>query len=149
MVPVQKSKKKHVGFSCIGGDVEFTVSLNHIYRLLYLPLTVSVVNGSSRRIKMRAIIQRHCFYYAQGNNNYDKRELAAVNTRNIAPHSEQTMVIEDLVVPAGVEPSFSESQIIKMQYVLKVIAVIPWAKNFFVAIPITLGNVPFTDTEHT
>ena len=148
LMPVHQSKKKHIGFFCFGSDVEFTVSLNCTGFCIShnLPLTVSVMNGSTRHIKIRATIQRHCYYYAQGHTRYDRRILAAVSIHNVAPCSERTMVIEDLIVPV-VEPSFSESQIMKMQYVLKVTAVIPWARNSSVKIPITLGNVPFNSMQ--
>ena len=149
-MPAHQSKKKQVVFFCFGSDIEFTVSLSRTGFCISqnLPLTVSVVNGSSRRIKMRATIQRYCYYYAQGHTRHDKRILTAVITHDIAPHSQQTgMTIENLVIPM-VEPSFTESQIIKMQYFLKVTAVIPWARNSSVKIPITLGNVPLNSTEY-
>ena len=143
LIPVCRSRKKHVGFFCLGSDVEFTVSLSRTGFCIghKLPLTVSVVNGSSRRIKIRASIQRYCSYYAQGHTRNDKRKLASVITPHIAPHSQQTVNIDDLHVPM-VEPSFDGSQIIKMMYILKVTAVIPWAKNSSVTQPIKLGNVP-------
>ena len=148
--PVHQMKKKQVGFFRFGSDVEFTVSLNRTGFCVGhdLPLTVSVVNGSSRRIKIRVSIRRYTHYYAHGQTNNDRRRiLATVTTHNIAPHSQQTgMTIENLVVPM-VEPSFTESRIIKMQYFLKVTAVIPWARNSSVEIPITLGNVPLNNTE--
>ena len=147
LMPAHQSKKKQVGFFFFGSNVEFTVSLSRTGFCIghKLPLTVSVVNGSSRRIKMRASIRRYCFYHAQGHTRHDRRVLAAVITHDIAPHSQQTgMTIENLVVPM-VEPSFTESRIIKMQYFLKVTAVIPWARNSSVKIPITLGNVPLNN----
>ena len=150
LVPVHESKKKKVGFFYFGSVVEFTVSLSRTGFCIghSLPLTVSIINGSSRHIKMRAAIQRNCCYYAQGHTNREKRVLAAVVTHDIAPHSQQTgMTIENLVVPM-VEPSFYGSQIIKMQYFLKVTAVIPWARNSSVKIPITLGNVPLNNAEY-
>ena len=145
LMPVRQSKKKHVGFFHFGSDIEFTVSLSRTGFCIghNLPLTVSIVNGSSRWVKLRASIQRYCHFYAQDHSQvHDKRKLTTVITPEIAPHSEQTVNIEDLIVPM-VEPSFSGSQIIEIQYVLKVTAVIPWASNSSVEIPITLGNVPF------
>jgi hypothetical protein len=150
LIPAHQSKKKQVGFFCFGSDVEFTVSLSRTGFCIgqSLPLIVSVVNGSSRRIKMRASIQRNCHYHAQGSTNHDKRILTDVVTHDIAPHSQQTgITIEHLTIPM-VEPSFTESQIIEMQYYLKVIAVIPWARNSSVKIPITLGNVPLNNTNY-
>ena len=149
MMPAYQSKKKQVGVFCFGRDIEFTVSLSRTGFCIgrNLPLTVSVVNGSSHQIKIRATIQRYCHYYAQDLANHDKRNIACVNTAPIAPCSQQTVNIEDFIIPM-VEPSFDESQIIKMQYFLKVTAVIPWARNSSVKIPITLGNVPFNNCMH-
>ena len=150
LMPVHQSKKKYVGFFWFKSIIEFTVSLSRTGFCIghNLPLTVTVVNGSSRRVKIRAAIKRYCRYYAQGKSRHDKRRLAAVITHDIAPHSQQDTIIEDLIVPM-VEPSFSESQIIEMQYFLKVTAVIPWALNSSVKIPITLGNVPLNSTVTT
>ena len=145
-MPVYQSKDKQVGFYCFESNVEFAVSLSHTGFCIgqNLPLTVSVMNGSSRHVKIRATVQRYCHYYAQGVANHDKRNIASITTAAIAPHSQQTVSIEDFIVPM-VEPSFDGSQIMKMQYFLKVTAVIPWALNSSVKIPITLGNVPFSN----
>ena len=147
LMPVHQSKRKYVGFFWFKRAIEFTVSLSRTGFCIgqNLPLTVSIVNGSSRHVKIRATIQRYCRYYAQGKTRHDKRNLAAVISHDIAPHSQKDMIIENLIIPM-VEPSFSESQIIKMQYFLKVTAVIPWAINSSTKIPITLGNVPLNNT---
>ena len=150
LVPVHESKKKKVGFFSFGSVVKFTVSLSHTGFCIghNLPLTVCIINGSSRHIKMRATIQRNCCYYAEDSTKHEKRVLASVFTQDIVPHSQQTeMTIENLDVPHW-EPSFYGSQIIEMQYFLKVTAVIPWARNSSVKIPITLGNVPLNNAEY-
>lgn len=147
MAPVNQSKHKQVGFFCFGSNVDFTVSLSCTGFCIghNLPLTVNVENGSSRRIKMRASVQRLCNYHAQGHTRFDKRKIVTVTSPHISPHSQYIWSVEDLVVPM-VEPSFTESAIIKMQYFLKVTAVIPWAKNSSVMIPITIGNVPLNSS---
>ena len=147
LMALRQLKKKKVGFFFFGKDVQFTVSLSRTGFCIgqNLPVTVSVVNDSSRRIKMRASIRRYTHYYAQGKTYHDReRKLVSVTTPDVAPQSEQVLNIEDLIIPT-VEPSFYESQIIKMQYFLKVKAVIPWARNSSVMIPITLGNVPLNN----
>ena len=147
LMPVHQSKKKLVGFFCFGSDIEFTVSLSHTGFCIgqNLPLTVSVVNRSSRHVKIRATIMGYHYFYAQGRTKFDKRNLATVTSHDVAPCSQQDMIIEDLIAPM-VEPSFDGSQIIKMQYFLIVTAVIPWALNSSMIIPITLGNVPLNNT---
>ena len=145
-VPAHQSQQKHVGFCCFGTNIEITASLSRTGFCIghSLPLTVNVVNGSGRRIKMRASIQRHCTFHAQGHTNRSKEKLAVILSPHISAHSQYTWTEGSLVVPM-VEPSFVESQIIKMQYYLKVTAVIPWASNSSVMIPITLGNVPLNE----
>ena len=148
MVPAHKTNQKLVGFFPFGSKIEFTASLNRTGFCigLNLPLTVSVVNGSSRQIKMRASIKRYCTYHAQGHtrNQLVNPRLVTIVSPNITAHSQYTWNVEDLIVPM-VETSFNESRIIKMQYVLKVTAVIPWALNSSVKIPITFGNVPLNN----
>lgn len=147
MVPTNQSIQKEVGCFCCGSTVELTVSLTRTGFCIGhgLPLTANVVNGSSRRIKMRVSIQRICTYHAQGHASYEKRKVAVVVSPQIPAHSQYTWNVENLVVPM-VEPSFEDSAIIKMQYTLKVTAVIPWAKNTSVSFPIALGNVPLNNT---
>ena len=143
MVPTHQSQQKQVGCCCFASKVEFSASVNRTGFCIghYLPFTATIENGSSRSIKMRGSIQRCCIYHAQGHIRTDKRKLAVVLSPNITAHSQFTWNVEDLVVPI-VEPSFEGSEIIEMSYFLKVTAVIPWAKNSSVSIPITLGNVP-------
>lgn len=152
IVPTQQSEQTPVGcFCCSAGNLEFTASLTRTGCCVgqNLPLTVSVVNGSSRRIKMRVSIQRHCTYRAQSINYFDSEHeqhtgetLVVVVSPEIAPHSPYTWNVEDLLIPT-VEPSFEGSAIIKVQDTLKVTAVIPWDLNSSVMFPITIGNVPF------
>lgn len=147
MVPVNQSRYKQVGIFCFASNVDFTVSLSCTGFCIgdNLPLTVNVENGSSRRIRMRASIQRLCDYHAQGHKKSDRWKIVTVTSPCISPHSQYTWTVEDLVVPM-VGPSFTESAIIKMQYFLKVTAVIPWAKNSSVMVPITIGNVPLNSS---
>ena len=143
LVPAHRSRQKQVGFFCFGTNVEFTASLSRTGFCIghSLPLTVNVVNGSGRRIKMRASIQRFCMFHAQGHTRHTREKVAVILSPHISAHSQYTWQEGGLVVPM-LEPSFTESQIIKIQYYLKVTAVIPWASNSSVLIPITLGNVP-------
>lgn len=145
MAPVNKSKHKQVGI--FGSKVHFKVRLSCTGFCIghNLPLTVNVKNGSSRRIRMRASVQRFCNYRAEFNTTFNKRKVVFVTSPHILPHSRYTWSVEDLVVPI-VEPSSTESTIIKIQYFLKVTAVIPWARNSSVMVPITIGNVPLNSS---
>ena len=146
LVPAHQSWQKQVGFCCFGSNIEITVSLNRTGFCIghNLPLTVSVVNGSGRRFKIRASIQKFCTFHAQGLTRYSKEKLAVILSPHISAHSQYTWQEGGLVVPM-VEPSFVESPIIKTQYSLEVTAIIPWASNSSVVFPITLGNVPLNE----
>ena len=143
MMTRQISKQKTVGLFFFGSKISFTVSLSRTGFCIGhdLPLTVNVVNGSSRQIKMRASIKLYCTFRAQGHSFCQRTKLVTTISPNISARSRHTWNIEDLIVPM-VAPSFEGSDIIQMQYVLKITAEIPWAINSSVKIPITLGNVP-------
>ena len=147
MMPEQISKQKTVGFNFFGSKINFAVSLSRTGFCIghNLPVILTVVNGSSRQIKMRVSIRRFCIYHARGHIKIEIEKLVTTVSPNIIAQSQYTWNVEDLTVPM-VNPSFSEgSHIIQMQYVLKVTAVIPWAFNSSVKIPITLGNVPLNN----
>ena len=146
MMPEEISKQKTVGFFFFGDQISFKVSLSRTGFCIghNIPLTLSVVNGSSRQIKMRVSIKQYCTYHAQRHSKRKGTRLVTTMIPNIGAHSQYSWNIDDLIVPM-VEPSFEGSDIIQMQYVLKVTAVIPWAFNSSVKIPITLGNVPLNN----
>lgn len=142
-VSAHQSTQKQVGCCCFASNLEHSADVTRTGFSVgsNVPVTVNVVNGSSRRIKMRASIKKVVLYYAGGHTRQERQKLAFVLSADIAPHSQHSWSVADLVVPST-EPSFEGSEIIKMQYILKVTAVIPWAKNSSVSIPITIGSVP-------
>ena len=145
MSAARQSNQKQVGFLCCAGNLELTASLTRTGFSVGqdLPVSVDVVNGSSRVVTIRTSVQRQERYYAQGRTRRKKEKLVMVVSQDIAAHSRQSFSVGDLIIPADLVPSFEGSTIMQMQYVLKVTALIPWAKNSSVSIPITLGNVPF------
>ena len=142
-VSAHQSAQKQVGCCCFASNLEHSADVARTGFSVgsSVPVTVNVVNGSSRRIKMRASIQKLVVYYAGGHTRHEKIKLVSVLSSDVAPHSQHSWSVDNLIVPTT-EPSFEGSAIIKMQYVLKVTAVIPWAKNSSVSIPIMIGNVP-------
>ena len=112
MVPTHQSAQKEVGCFCFRSCVELTARLTRTGFCIghRLPFTASIVNGSSRQLKLRASIQRICTYHAQGHVNYEKKKLVVIVSPRIVPHSEYTWNVEDIIIPM-VEPSFEESEI--------------------------------------
>ncbi len=145
MAPMYRSIQKKVGFSCFGNNVELTVNLPHTGFCVgeKLPLTVSVKNNTSHQIKLRATILRMTKYLLQMRPVYEREKLAVVASPEIATHSPYTWSVDNLTIPQ-VEPSFEGSKIIQMRYLLKVTAVIPWARDCAMLFPLTLGNIKST-----
>lgn len=145
MAPVRQTKRKNVKFLCCGGDIELTVSLSRTGFCIgrNVPVSVNVVNGSSRQIKIQTSIKKQCRYYAQGHTRCETNVLTSIVSPGISSHSQQSWTADELILPEVVEVSFEGSTIIQLQYVVEVTAVVPWANNISMLIPITLGNVPF------
>ena len=147
---VHQSSQKQVGCCCCAGSIEHSADLTRTGFSIgsNVPITVNVVNESSRQIKMRASIKKLVIFSAEGETMHERSKLASVLSDHIAPHSQHSWNVDNLVVPTTAEPSFEGSAIIKMQYVVKVTALIPWAKNSSVSIPITIGTVPLSDSNN-
>jgi hypothetical protein len=97
---------------------------------------------------MRAEISKVVTFYARGHRRVNNSTIALVRSEAILPHSSDAWNPENLVVPL-VEPSVTTSRIISVLYILKVWAVVPYAINPYVNIPILLGNVPYQGTFQT
>lgn len=146
-VSAHQTAQKQVGCCCFASSLEHTADVPRTGFSIgsNVPVTVNVVNGTSRRIRMRASIKKVVVYYAKGNSRRERKKLVSVVSPDIAPHSQHSWSMADFVVPST-EPSFEGCAIIKMQYIVKVTAMIPWARNSSVSIPITIGNVPLNDS---
>ena len=146
LAPVRQAQHKQVGcLCCVSGNIEFTVSLPRTGFCINgdpVAVSVAVENGCSRNITMRAEISKVITFHAQSKRRVNNKTVTQVSSAVIAPNSSETWNPENLIVPM-VEPSIATSQIIKLEYRLKVWAVIPHAINSCVQIPILLGNVPY------
>ena len=146
LAPVRQAQHKQVGcLCCVSGNIEFTISLPRTGFCIngdHIPLFVEVVNGSGRSITMRAEISKLVTFYARGKRRFNGSTIALVCSGSILPHSSDNWKPENFIVPT-VEPSIATSRIITVEYTLKVWAVVPYAINPSVKIPILLGNVPY------
>ena len=146
---VHQSTQKQVGCCCCAGSVEHSADLTRTGFSVgsNIPINVNVVNESSYRIKMRASIKKLIIFSAAGQTRQQQSKLSSVLSDHIAPHSQHSWNVDNLIVPTT-EPSFERSRILKIQYIVKVTALIPWAKNSSVSIPITIGTVPLSDSNN-
>ena len=152
LAPIRQSQHKQVGcLCCASGNIEFTIQLPRSGFCINgdrVPLSVAVENGSGRTITMRAEIAKVVTFYARGNRRVNRSTIALVGSEAILPHSSDTWNPENFVVPL-VEPSVTTSRIINVLYTLKVWAVVPYAIDPSINIPVLLGNVPYQGTFQT
>ena len=96
-----------------------------------IPLSVTVENGSSQQIRVSVTLEKITTFCPRGN--HDKRTLESVVllTSGLmqARNSSVWRPENELRVPSGFEPISSLCDIIAVEYILLVTAVIPWAIN--------------------
>ena len=152
LAPIQQTQHKQVGFlPCMSGNIEFTISLPRTGFCISddrIPLSVAVVNSSDRSITMRAELSKLVTFYARGKRHFNGSTIALVGSEPILSHSSDHWKPENFIVPK-VEPSIATSQIITVEYSLKIWAVVPYVSNPSVKIPILLGNVPYQGAVET
>ena len=146
LMPVRQTKNKKVGFwCCAAGDVNFTVELPRTGYCVNgdtVPLRVHVENGSSREISIKASIIQQICYYAEGHQQSSGSTVALAESQQIQPRTTTSINFPNFRVP-NVQPTLLNTNIIKLDYKLKVWAVIPWSVNPSLVFPIVIGNVPF------
>ena len=146
LTPVRQVKQKQVGcLFCVSGNVEFTVNIPRTGFCINrdrIPLSVVVENGSGRSVTMHAEISKLVTFYARGSRRFSRNTVALIGSEIILPHSTEVWNPENFVVPM-IEPTLVSSRIINVEYVLKVSAVISYAINPSIQIPVMMGNVPF------
>eukprot|EP00731_Ephydatia_muelleri_P018587 Em0011g627a len=107
-----------------------------------IPLTASVDNGSGRIITLRATVSKVVTFQAQGRTRIISNRLSSFQSPPVQGHTAfQWTPTEQLAIPSAI-PTIANCGIIRLQYVLLIEAVIPWAINASINIPITLGNIP-------
>ena len=104
-----------------------------------IPLNITVENGSSEQIEISVELRKIV------TTRYRRDESDCILSLPRLPVSAGRSGIfrlkDHLRVPLTV-PTITSCDIIAVKYVLAVTAVIPWARNSIVEIPLTIGNVP-------
>ena len=152
MLPTQQSRQGDVGcWCCADGDLKFTASLPRTGFCTgqSIPLTVTVVNGSSRSdVRIRASIVRLTTFRTVGFTKETADDLVNIVSPcgMIDPYSEYTWNVDDLIIPGGIGPTVEGSEIITMEDTIVVAADVPnwWGldNDSPVSLRITIGNAP-------
>ena len=140
--PIRGLVQKTGGLFTASGVITLTAESPHRGYCIgeAIPLNVTVENGSSKQIEILVelwkIVTTRYHRYGDRNRILSHPRLPVSARRSGIFHFK-----DRLRVPPTV-PTMTSCDIITAKYVLVVTAVIPWATNSKVKIPLTIGNVP-------
>ena len=145
MSPVQLEEEKTICcLCCASPTISLTVNVPRIGFCIGegIPLIASVDNGSGRIITLRATVSKVVIFQAQGRTRITSNRLSSFQSPPVQGHTTfQWTPTEQLAIPSAI-PTIANCNIIGLHYVLLIEAVIPWAINASINIPIALGNIP-------
>ena len=142
--PIRSVVQKSIGsWFCASGQIRLTAECpRRGYSIGEgISLKVTLENGSRRQIQILVRLWRIINQFGFG-----KISILNYLSRSPVPagRSEILHFEDHLRVPPTI-PTVAYCDIIELKYVLQVTAVIPWAINSSVWIPLTIGNVPLRD----
>jgi len=136
---------------CASALITFTVELPRrgFCRGDIIPLKVTLENGSSRQLRLRAQLLQVIVYTAQIRTEH--KVVASITSGQLEPRTTSTWNPEELVVSGHIQPTLRSCGIISIEYFLRVSVTGP---NFIgypnviitVDIAVTIGNVPLHST---
>ena len=126
---------------CSSAPIVLTVTVPKGYSIgEILTIYVTIENGSSHHITLKASLDQSVVYIAGGKHKMSERGLLIIRSDEIAPH-----VTRDwdpaLQVPSTEAIDEQSCSNIKMSYSLKITAIIPWGLDLSTKIPLKLGYV--------
>ena len=111
-----------------------------------IPLKVTLENGSSRRLRLRAQLIPVIVYTAQGH----QYRCPQIVVASIITRYKQPIRVPCTGGPwlqlATINPTLRSCGIISIEYFLRVSAIVPWGLNLAVDMAVTIGNVPLHST---
>ena len=119
-----------------------------------IPLTVTVDNPSTKRIRVAAYLQQVATYRAEDQMSSISVEIMCVTSRTMRARRTVWQPGNDFIVPLKIKlgvariaavPTVASCDIITVEYVLVVEAVISRRKIPSIKIPLTIGNVPLRE----
>ena len=112
-----------------------------------IAVSTEAENHSNRRVtSVRATLKQVVVYYARGHTRISGKIIQRIEGPGIEPGATSNWSNELLPIPATV-PSISSCRVLNLSYVLTVTLGIPRAIDLHVAMPVTVGNVPFKGGE--
>lgn len=140
---INVNKNKQVGLSCCGcGVISFSTQLpcDGFNVGDEIPVQVNVENGSGRQIKVRIRFVEKIIYITRRKRKTSENIVAVQESESLRSHAFSNWTSSSFLVPQ-IRPAVTLSNIIQSQHIVRVTAVVPWALNSSIDIPVTLGNV--------
>ena len=138
-------EKTNCCLCCISGAIHLTVSMPRRGFNIgeCIPITTSLDNGSRRVITLRATIVQTVTYRVRERTIIDPQAVYSLLSPQVPGRTTYHWTpAEQIVITEAALPTINNCGIINLQYSLKIEAIIPWATNAVINIPITLSNVP-------
>ena len=138
-------EKTNCCLCCISGAIHLTVNMPRRGFNIgeCIPITTSLDNGSRRVITLRATIVQTVTYRARERTLINPQEVYSLLSPQVPGRTTyQWTQAEQIAITELALPTINNCDIINLQYCLKIEAIIPWATNAVINIPITLSNVP-------
>ena len=135
---------------CMSGAIHLTVNMPRTGFNIgeHIPFTTSLDNGTRRTITLRATIVQTVTYHAQERTLIISHSVYSILSPPVlARNTFHWSPAEQIAIAESALPTISNCGIISLQYSLKIEAVIPWATNAVINIPVTLSNIPHQSFE--
>ena len=150
-VPVRQVKQKEVGcLCCAAGNVEFVAKLPRsgycVTNQDVIPLTVDVLNNSTRVVEIRASLIQRVTLSVRNYHHVSNKIVAEVSSEIIRPGASNIWSPTDWIIPPGLWPTLLGCRIIQTDYILEVSAVISNAPDLSCCISLLMGNQPFVSS---
>ena len=149
MKPLLKQVQKHQFLSFASASIVITGRVpRRGFCIVYdrIPLEVSVENGSGRTIqRIQVSLEESVVYKAQGCNFTDIKHSnpQVITSEPIKAHSSMKFHPDPVAIPETFL-TYSGCELITVNYFLKITAIIRWAVNPCLYIPVIIGNVPYS-----
>ena len=113
-----------------------------------IAISTEVENHSSRRITaVQASLKQEIAFFARGNYMHRTKLIQRIKGQGVEPGGTSNWSNELLPIPATVPSIGTSCRVLNVSYFLIVTLDIPGAIDLHVALPITIGSVPFRGTQ--
>ena len=112
-----------------------------------IPLNVTVENGSSRQIQVSVMLRKITTFRVRRHVNSKFKSLISLTSGPIQARNTSVWCLANDLRAPNTEPTLTSCDILSVNYVLLVTAMVPLARDSSIIIPLTIGNISFRDPQ--